>query len=125
MHINLVMTAWLLMLGVVVCFCNNVTLCQDMHPSKVITLIYSFFYMLVLFGLFFAGPNLWPNKRARMMYGYLVYLCALVVPALVSLSMLARQETPISMACAVQHEPAVGPTAVVCLVICGRSMGYD
>jgi hypothetical protein len=34
--------------------------------------------------LFFSGPSLLPDKRGRMLYGYIIFLCALAVAGLVS-----------------------------------------
>jgi predicted membrane channel-forming protein YqfA (hemolysin III family) len=55
-----------------------------MYTNRVVDTCYTAGFMLTLFALFFGGPDMWPNKRARMYYGYVVFLAALVLPTLVS-----------------------------------------
>lgn len=57
-----------------------------MHTNRVVDTCYTAGFTVTLFAVFFGGPNLWPNKRARMFHGYTVFLAALVVPILVSSS---------------------------------------
>jgi hypothetical protein len=54
-----------------------------MYTPKVVNVCYTGGFMVAMFMIFFGGPDLWPNKRGRMLYGYMALLCALVAPALV------------------------------------------
>jgi hypothetical protein len=71
---------------------------QGLHPSRVLSTHYNTLYAVLLFGLFFGGPRLWPNKQRRMMTGYGLYVLALVVPPLVSVTgctaLLSRANMP-------------------------------
>ena len=55
-----------------------------MYANRVVNTCYYAGFMVTLFWLFFGGPNRWPNKQARMCYGYVTLLGALMLPAVVS-----------------------------------------
>jgi hypothetical protein len=68
-------------------------LLQHLHPSRVLPTAYNGMYMVVVFACFFGGPNVWPNKRARLLTGYGLFVFALAVPPLVSSAMGAKSSS--------------------------------
>lgn len=57
-----------------------------LSATKVIQNFYTFSFLAVAAVLFLGNPKLiQDNLRPRMLYGYCIFACALVVPALVSL----------------------------------------